>query len=522
MHIPDWYLSRRVVRHEDLTQGSHLPKNRTLLSVAVTHGDSGEHATCSIPAGGDIDPAKVLSRLIRALWSRRLDDNEKRRVEKYLEERIEIVGNSDVAESMGGGDDAEAKTDAASTSEGGQKAVMVEDAAYNEALTKLNKLSNDIDLDPRKKMEAMRRQSAKMERVVRRREVAKNRQMSTSKRLSALTLAEVRATISASLTTLRPAAGDSFPAAKTNIILHSPAAEHEKAIDHCVYSTAKELGSDVIVLTAQDLALIAGDYLGEGPEPSPRSIRSLGYDTYRLSAELNEGFEDFEAVAEDEADSNQPPSLDSQESAPGRFIPFRLPILAVSPALTALTQGLKNMQMAPAGSFDASTATVTDETSRTPTASELQLEDLKIAALLDVLIDTNDAKRARGITGDGTSQSSQSSGQSKKSSRSPAFFDYSLNTEGVELELNSTLPTNATPSISLSVKVGSASRAPNVPSKSKIIFVKDFKELNATHYGGRIIQKLEELVRKRRNSGESIMIVGSTCSRDLTPELSAR
>jgi hypothetical protein len=60
-----------------------------------------------------------------------------------------------------------------------------------------------------------------------------------------------------------------------------------------------------------------------------------------------------------------------------------------------------------------------------------------------------------------------------------------------------------------------------MPDRPKIVYVKDFKELNATQYGGRIVQKLEELVRKRRVAGESIMIIGSSCSRDLVPELSA-
>ncbi|KAJ4380972.1 hypothetical protein N0V86_003319 [Didymella sp. IMI 355093] len=73
----------------------------------------------------------------------------------------------------------------------------------------------------------------------------------------------------------------------------------------------------------------------------------------------------------------------------------------------------------------------------------------------------------------------------------------------------------------MAVNVGSVPALTQIPKKSKIVYVRDFKELNATHYGGRIIQKLEEIVRKRRSAGESIMIVGSTCSLELTPDLSA-
>lgn len=518
MHIPDWFLKRRVIRHHDLNQGQEQLRPRTVLSVAVTHADSGEHAACSIPVGVDIDPAQVLSRLVRGLWSRRLDDHERRKVEKYLEERAEKAESAEVLE---GNEEPPANTEPGSAKEAGQKSVIAEDAAFNEAWAKLNKLSKDTELEPRKKMEAINKQSAKLERAARRREVAKTRQLGTSRRLSSLVVAEIRATIAASLATLRPAAGDSFPSAKTNLILHSPATEHEKSIDNCIYTTALEIGSDVIVLNAQDLAQLAGDYLGEGPEPSPRSIRSLGYETYRLSADLGNAFEDVEEAADDEAEFNQPSSMDQSEPVPNRLMPFRLPIIAVTPALRAITQSLKHMQVAPASHFDPSTNTLNEEVGRTQSQSEVQLEDMKLAALLDALVDSNDTKKSRASIGGGNAQSFQTPDHSRKSSKSPAFFDYSMSPEGSELELNSPLPTSAKPSISMAVKVGSTSRSPEVPTKSKIIYVKDFKELNATHYGGRIIQKLEELVRKRRNSGESIMIVGSTCSRDLTPEFSA-
>ncbi|KAF1851960.1 AAA-domain-containing protein [Cucurbitaria berberidis CBS 394.84] len=515
VHIPDWFLKKSVIRHQDLNHGAQQLRPRAVLSVDVSHAESGEHAACSIPVGGDIDPAQALSRLVRGLWSRRLDDHEKRKVKKYLEERAALVEKAESANVPG------ANTESTSTSKEGHADVITEDTAFNEAWMKLNKLSNDIDLDPRKKMEAMRRQSAKLERAAWRREVAKTWQMGTSRRLSSLVVAEIRATIAASLSTLRPAAGDSFPSAKTNLVLHSPAAEHEKSIDDCVYTSALEVGSDVIVLHAQDLAQLAADYLGEGPEPSPRSIRSLGYETYRLSAELNNACEDVEEVGEDESDQHQPSSADQSEPGAMRGMPFRLPIIAVTPALRALTQSLKHMHVASASPFEASAGTANEESGRAQSQSELQLEDMKLAALLDALVDSNDAKQSRGIVGDGSPQSLQPSDHSRGSSKSPAFFDYSMSSEGTELDFNSTLPTSATPGISMAIKIGSMSRAPEVPKNSKIIYVKDFKELNATYYGGRIIQKLEELVRKRRTAGESIMIVGNTCSRDLTPELSA-
>lgn len=528
MHIPDWFLKRRVVRREDLPSDPQELKGLPLLSVAVTHTESGEHATCSIPAGSDFDAAQVLSRVVRGLWYRRLDDHEKRKVEKYLEERTVLAENAGSKESLTHGDNTIAKMEAmladakfADTKEAHSMfdlpPIPTEDSALTEAWTKLSKLQNDSNMDPRTKVDAMRKQSAKLEKAAKRRAAAKARHMGTSKRLSSLVVAEIRATIVASLSTLRPAVGDSFPSSKTNLILHSPAAEHEDSIDQCILTNAFELGSDVITLHAQDLAQLAGDYLGEGSEPSPRSIRSLGYETYRLSAELS-AFEEPEQSAEDDTEFTQPPPMDP--SALPR--PFGIPIIAVSPALRAVVQNLKNMQFGAASQFDASNVVANDDPGPTQSQSELQLEDMKLMSLLEALVDASDAKQSRGLIGSGFSKKFQPPSESHKPSKSPAFFDYSMSSEGAGLELNSALPASAKPTISMALTAGSASSAPEVPGGSKIIYVKDFKELNATHYGGRIIQKLEELVRKRRSAGESIMIVGSTCSRELTPELTAR
>jgi hypothetical protein len=521
VHIPDWFLKRRVLRREDLPGGPQDAKSPTVLSVSVIHSESGEQAACALPARRDSDPAQILSRLVRGLWSRRLDDNEKHMVEKYLEKRMGLEEQADAAASQSKSDGAVASTEAGRPGDV-PIAAITEDGAFTEAWAKLSKLQDDPDMDPRKKIEAMRKQSAKLEIAARRREVARTRQMGTSRHLSSLVVAEIRATIAASLSALQPAAGDSFPAAKTNLILHSPAPEHEASIDACVVSCAFEMGSDVVVLNAQDLAQLAADYLGEGAEPSPRSIRSLGYETYRLNADVNDFMADVqETGAEDESEWSQTPSVEqSDPSSMRRGIP--LSIIALSPTLRAMTQDLKGLQLGSVNPFASSTTASNDDSGRNQSHSEMQLEDLKLAALLETLIDANHIKESRGIVGNESLQRDHPAGQQQTSAKGPAFFDYSLGQENAELDLKSTLPAAARPDINLIVKVGQASEKPNVPTKSKIIYVKDFKELNATHYGGRIIQRLEDIVRKRRVAGESIMIVGSTCSRDLTPELNAR
>jgi hypothetical protein len=461
---------------------------------------------------------------VRGLWNRRLDDHEKLKVDNYLEERTASVDQVETHQSQLRNDEAVASTEAGRPGEV-PIATITEDSAFMEAWSELSKLQSDADMDPRKKIEALKKQSVKLGMAARKREIAKTRQMGSSRRLSSLVVAEIRATIAASLSSLEPSSGDSFPAAKTNLSLHSPTAEHETLIDECVTATALEMGSDVVVLSAQDLAHLAGDYLGEGAEPSPRSIRSLGYETHRMNSELGDLMRDIEdSVAEDESDWAQSSSADQSDPNPMR--PRAIPLSIISlresltPTLRAMTQSLKGMRFT-GGDFGTSSDATTDESGRGQNPGDIQLEDLKLATLLDALIDSGDVKKSRGIVRS-VSSPSHSSNKSQRSSKTPPFFDYSMTQEGAELELNSALPATAKADINMAVNVGPAADVLNVPTKSKIIYVKDFKQLNATHYGGRIIQKLEELVRKRRNAGESVMIVGSTCSRDLTPELSAR
>jgi SpoVK/Ycf46/Vps4 family AAA+-type ATPase len=501
VEIPDWFLRKSVLRREALPAEVRQHIVPKALSLVVSHAESGQQATCSIPASRDLDAVKVLSRLVRGMWGRRLDEEAKRKIEQYIEDKtaaLEGVG----AEKAAVGD-----AEPGATPEQDPKPV-------------------DTEMDPRKKLaDVFDQLESEANTAQMQQEAARLRQTRSSKRMSPLVLAEIRATIAASLSALRPSTGDSFPSTKTNLILHSPLPEHEKMVDRCVQAVALELESDMIVLRAQDLAQLAGDYLGEGAEPSPRSIRSLGYETYRLSSELNDAFEDVEreGAAEDELDHSQSSSME-QPDQPKMPFALGVPIFAISPALKALAQNFKSMQMPASNPFENAATIPNDEPTRMQSQGEMQLEDLKLASLLEALVDSNELKRSRGIASTESeglaSASSKDTGKKQRRGSDPSFFNYSVSSEGLELDLHSTLPPKAKSDLTMSVNVGPVAQSSQAPKNSKIIYVKDYKELNATHYGGRIIQKLEELVRKRRSLGESVMIVGSTCSRELTPELS--
>ena len=338
-------------------------------------------------------------------------------------------------------------------------------------------------------------------------------------------LAEIRAHIAASLSTLQPSSPDCFPAVKTNLVLHCPSTGRDKELAHFLAAIAHEQGADLITLHAQDLAEIAGDYLGDLPEPSPHSIRSLAYETYRLNSDLeSENFLD-EMGKDDLGDEQEYPSFPNPASSsdygkpvsPSVKLPFSIVISKT------FTNAFKALQPP---TQDASTES--DPQYRPQTQAETQLEDLKIANILENLIDASDTKRS--WPSRNASSFTPSLDQKEKpdtGAREPGFFSSLVPGSPPvgkldKLDIDHALPSKSLSQFALSAKVGSiaANTQPKFEGEAKIIHVPDFKELNATHYGGRIIQKLEHIIRKRRTAGERIMIVGSTSSADLTPELS--
>lgn len=497
---------------------------------------------------------------------RRLDDQEKRKLEKYLSERrtlVEKTGLKETSASADAQDKNETNNDGTAlppTTDAQSPAAEEMDysaigrlwktiftdswaATYNESeqterrdmfarrLLDLEKQINrpeTVQHDPtwttQQKREAMlEKKDARLQKWFKKSMASRRTaRVGMPKSISPLVLAEIRATVAASLSALKPS-GDPFPAAKTNLILQSPAGEQELVIDDYIGRLAEELQSDLIVLTAQDLAQLGGDYLGEGSEPTPHSIRSLGYETYRWNRDFGRAMVvDAQETTEDSSGFDYTSSMDT----PGAFNVrgFALPLLDA-----LKTFPFARIESPRSASYDTNAngnanakVDVLLDPSRSPSSSETQLEDIKLAALIDTLLDADEAKKRRELRGDPPQGvPSQSSGATMYAP-APGFFDYSVGTDGNELDLSSALPVvGASTGISMNVGIGPSMQNSRMPDRPKIVYVKDFKELNATQYGGRIVQKLEELVRKRRVAGESIMIIGSSCSRDLVPELSA-
>ncbi|KAF2256939.1 AAA-domain-containing protein [Trematosphaeria pertusa] len=488
--VPNWFLRKRVFTREEMREHPLNRLGHNNFTLSLQRLNSEEAGKFSVPLNNLSSGVKILSRLVFATWNSTLSADQRRQFARQL------------ASSIGAGDNERVRQLT-------EVKELIKDSG-NAGLLEIN--------------QTLVRQEKDLERVSREYEALMRQRNMDKAQIPPLALAEIRATIAASLSALPAAATDTFPSTKTNLILHSPSNEHDRLIGRTVMSIASELGADVVVLEAQDLAEIAGDYLGDGADPSPHSIRSLGYETYRLSAELGNDMEELwkeDPFSEDQEEAATPQA--PTEPFRRAFKGMPISIIAIDPISKSITQSIHALRV-PAS--DASAASTNEQQGRLQTQGEAQLEDLKLSNLLEALIDSSEVKRSRG--GPTVEHVTRLSTVPKDNAPTPItpklfdrFFDYSMTPRGDKVDLAPALPIKAIPRFGLAVDVGTSPRSERILPKSKIIYVQDIKELNATQYGNRIIQKLEDIVRKQRRAGESIMIVGSSCSLDLTPDLSA-
>ncbi|KAL5376680.1 hypothetical protein DPSP01_010349 [Paraphaeosphaeria sporulosa] len=532
--VPSWFA------HECVRLSDEVPANTRLRQFVLELQRRGtdESGTCSVPIHAPGAAVQLLSEFLFQAWGGGLGNDERRR---FVRQWAATLGLPDTEEVL------------LDLEVGGDGIASMPDRPYWLQKEHLQqdpvRITRKLDIDSTEIRAAIQHLALarkagrltdgamlKVERVIGRLESTKNAEGSDPFGLQKLGFvppfvrSEVEATIAASLSLPQPASSDSFPAAKTNLILHCPSNGKENELAGLVGGIARLRGADVVTLRAQDLAEIAGDYLGDSPDPSPHSIRSLAYETYRLSSDLESdpyddaGREDFGEEQEDATPPRssfssmfpEPPKLPSSDI-------FKMPISIVLP--NAFSNALKALQ-----SPNQDSHSNTDTQPRSQSSAESQLEDLKIANVLEHLIDASETKRSQ-VSSLLTSESADSDPTTEERSARPpkaGFFSSLLTSPSTStpthdgINIDSSLPSKAIMGFSLAVKINTVTSSTDsgTPGNAKIICVPDFKELNATHYGGRILQKLEEIVRKRRLAGERIMIVGFTSSADLTPEFS--
>ncbi|KAH0563285.1 hypothetical protein GP486_002140 [Trichoglossum hirsutum] len=299
---------------------------------------------------------------------------------------------------------------------------------------------------------------------------------------------EVLSTIRAGLVLPNPSFADDFPAAKAHVVLQCPKDGGIFFLDSVVEKAASALNADLIRLDAQDLAEIGGDYIGEGQDSGPHSIRSLSYNAQQVVArhkarEMEETEEDEGLEEEEEEEEDHPSSRTSSSH-------FQMPTISKISAIpigsfSNLEDLFKSGKLF-TGNIVSNGPRLNGTLplySRAGAPSSEQWSDMKLSLLLETLTDAGLEKRKALKQGD-----------------EPNATD--------SQETPARAPDDEIPPDAL--------RAP----WSTIVMLRDYKEINATPQGERILGRLLDIIQRRRKEGQSIVLVGTVSSADLMPSLS--
>lgn len=303
---------------------------------------------------------------------------------------------------------------------------------------------------------------------------------------------EILAHIRAGLSLTGASYADSFPARKVHMLLQCPKDGGIYFLDSVVGKAAALVGADLIRLDAQDIAEIGGDYMGEGLEPSPYSMRSLAYDAQQVvarrnSREMEDAADEEEDVDEEEESSSSPPrGLSSRFNISIGSRPSRLNAIPIASFSRSLEELFKSGKFV-AGSISPNKAqlpTGSSQSNSNLTSPSGGWEDLKLSALAAAMLESVQVKALskRPIPADSNSQE------------------------------NSTVPESNNVESPVISSPGS--------TRPTIVLIRDYKELQSTSHGMNLLCKIHDQAHSRRKAGQKILLIGTVSSADLMPSIS--
>ena len=306
--------------------------------------------------------------------------------------------------------------------------------------------------------------------------------------------AEISAMISAGLCPSPYRYADSYPASRPHIVLQSPKEGGVFFLDSVVRALAIEHGADVIQIDAQDIAEIGGEHLGDSADVDVKSLRSLGYEAHMMmgrqdSQDLDDGAED--GYEEDMEDDQEPhPRNRSQNN----FQPSKVNYAPVAMYVTNITDIIKSSKFlgGPTSPEPSAASGQQQQSGSRPQTQELSI-DVKASLLIDTLLETPHIKRRT--------------------------LRPKVPLERPE-DIRANLEDHTLSSLGPNESVPPSKEISDSGGKGIIVLIRDYAEINATAVGGRVLNKVHEIVKQRRKDGEAVLIIGTTSSQDLIPSMS--
>lgn len=294
---------------------------------------------------------------------------------------------------------------------------------------------------------------------------------------------EIASLVSAGLRVSPAQYTNDWTSSKSDLVLFCPVNGGSFFLDELVINLATVNGTDLVRIDPQDIAEIGGNYLEERRDTHTRSLSSLGYDAYRQSSDqaaMRESQETEDSEEHNEQEDDTGLDFGRSRSSPRAFhtsvisLPFRGPH-----HLGRLIQSAMD------GSPSSGPNSASHARGRTQTANAISA--LRMEQFIETILDANHLKRA--------------AKDANKDVESPQ----EATTETKEISTDS--GSGYTPSS-------------DKRTDSLIVMVRDYPEINSTYAGGKILEKLHEVVRRRRKDGQRILVIGASASQELISNLS--
>ncbi|KAL8786373.1 MAG: hypothetical protein Q9195_008238 [Heterodermia aff. obscurata] len=278
---------------------------------------------------------------------------------------------------------------------------------------------------------------------------------------------------------------DNASSSRPHLVLNCPQQGGTFFLDFLVQDLALNSESDVVRIDAQDIAEIGGRYIRDLTDTDGNPLSVLGYETHLKPPREAREIE----VDDEEEDHRRLP----KSRVFAKLIPIQLPVEQLSGTLQSLANNLPGRMRGEA-------------TSQNQFAEATK--DSKLSLFMEAFVTAAQLKRKNQPTlggSDSTTAADDSNGDHPASSSDYSFGD-------------SKVATSSSPddNSAASSDVQDTNSTLDSPPKL-IIHIRDYHEINTTPNGNRILERLHEVVQRKRGEGQKVIVIGTTISKDLLP-----
>ncbi|KAI7089072.1 AAA-domain-containing protein [Hortaea werneckii] len=313
----------------------------------------------------------------------------------------------------------------------------------------------------------------------------------------------------------------SFASNRVDVSLHCPDSDSHDHMDEYVRALAQVVHADLIRIDANDIEDLTAEYVGNGSD-TPGSFSTLGYDVfdgYEASSGRNvkpfgNPSEDDEIdMEEDDYDEEDEESEDRPSGGFGNMEDLRKALHDRRHELGKALQGIGiagitigRPQFVNAGSAPSPLPMMRSGPKPSSSSEIVQYDEARLTVLLEGLLEASTQKRERLSGPEGHKNFRQLPSTFDAQSRIAQAAETLVNYMSKSVE-GGAVPLKLETQKAGSLESGSLN---GTPGQKTIIHLRDLKDLSRSHLGDAIVRKLVRIVQKKRRSGESVLIVGTT------------